>query len=516
MWPQAGIPLHYDFVQTVRTDYRGEALSLDYANVQEAEDTINAWVTKKTHRKIEDLIQKLDRQTLMVVTNSLYFQSIWESQFDPDETNGEEFFNLADASFVTIPIMSIIADFAVADFDGFRTLELPFRDDRASMVLVLPHSRTGAGDLTRHDLAQLHSWLDGPRESRGMFVTLPKFTTTMSVQLKDLLADMGPDRAFKDADFSNMTPLPLAIQQVRHKVFIEVKEDGAEAAAATVIGGGECFSGDTPILTANGERPIEQLRAGDIVRARDEFDLRGKVEPKVIEETFCHEGETIDLHLHDRVIRVTQQHPFFVKDRGWTSVQDLHRGDQVAVDLRRWMTVDDIVKSGRVEPVYNLRVADHHTYFVGGESWGFAVWVHNCSAGQCFNVDRPFHFLIRDNANSALLFMGRVTDPTQIENTLEPTGHAERLVGDSNGDGIFNSADLVHVFRAGKYEDSIPGNATFDEGDWNGDGDFTSRDFVFAFQSNNYMSAARPIPNIADRLFERYERDKLKSAAFIP
>lgn len=135
-----------------------------------------------------------------------------------------------------------------------------------------------------------------------------------------------------------------------------------------------------------------------------------------------------------------------------------------------------------MEPIYNLQVADHHTYFVGSQSWGFGVWAHNLY-GDGFYADHPFHFLIRDNVSSALLFMGRVNDPTQSENKLIPT--VERIPGDSNGDGRFNQLDMAAVLQAGKY---LTGKtATFDEGDWNGDLVFDQLDIVTALQTGTYL-----------------------------
>ena len=69
----------------------------------------------------------------------------------------------------------------------------------------------------------------------------------------------------------------------------------------------------------------------------------------------------------------------------------------------------------------------------------------------------------------------------------------QALPGDSNGDGVFDSGDLLQVFQAGKYEDGIPDNATFAEGDWNEDGDFDSADMVFVFQAGTYVAAATPV-----------------------
>ena len=78
----------------------------------------------------------------------------------------------------------------------------------------------------------------------------------------------------------------------------------------------------------------------------------------------------------ERVIRTTQEHPFFVKDKGWTPLAEIKVGDLIRTE-DGWVPVAKIEDTGKWEPVYNLRVADYHTYFVGGEDWGFAVWAHN-------------------------------------------------------------------------------------------------------------------------------------------
>ena len=91
------------------------------------------------------------------------------------------------------------------------------------------------------------------------------------------------------------------------------------------------------------------------------------------------------------------------------------------------------------------------------------------------------------------------------------------LTGDANGDGLFNSADMVQVFQAGEYEDNIPDNSTFTEGDWNGDGDFTSSDMVMAFQTGLYEVATTihlsDIAAAVDALFARQYTPKSDDAA---
>ncbi len=83
---------------------------------------------------------------------------------------------------------------------------------------------------------------------------------------------------------------------------------------------------------------------------------------------------------NERVIRTTPEHPFYVRGKGWTPVKALQNGDLIRTE-DGWAPVHAVRDSGQVETVYNWRVADFHTYFVGGEQWGFSVWAHNVDAG---------------------------------------------------------------------------------------------------------------------------------------
>ena len=129
---------------------------------------------------------------------------------------------------------------------------------------------------------------------------------------------------------------------------------------------------------------IETLRAGDMVLSRDEHDLSGAIEPKLIEETFENETEIVELRVGGQRIRTTSEHPFFVKEQGWKPASALEVGDMLAGDLSSWHEVEHIEATGQTEKVYNFQVADHHTYFVGSEKWGFTVWTHNrCAHAGC-------------------------------------------------------------------------------------------------------------------------------------
>src|SRR5216683_4473047 len=98
-----------------------------------------------------------------------------------------------------------------------------------------------------------------------------------------------------------------------------------------------------------------------------------------------------DLHIGGQVIRTTAQHPFFVQGRGWLEAGDLKIGDLLLSHDGQWLPVEDLFDTGQYETVYNLAIADYHTYFVGSYTWGFSVWAHNdgpCSATLGRNLEK--------------------------------------------------------------------------------------------------------------------------------
>ena len=490
LWPHEQLAVREEFLNQIESDYGGTAQNLDYSNPSQAEEIINGWVEEKTRGRIQDLVDNLDLSTRMVLTNSVFMKAIWATQFDPFGTRPAPFY-LENGQSIDTPLMYTQAKAPRTELSGFDVLEMPFVGGETSMIVMKPATRDGVNELSPELLVEVNDWLASPREPvlGKIEVMLPKFKTTVASELDTLLPAMGMPSAFSGANFSRMSDTSSNIRQVSHKAFLELTEQGVEAAAATSIELFACFAAGTPILTPDGEKPIEQIKAGDFVLSRNDRNPDGPIRKKLVEETFQGNAEVLDLEVDGQVIRVTDAHRFYVKDQGWIPVGEMQAGDLMSSDLRSWKEVERITRSGDVEPIFNFRVADFHTYFVGSESWGFSLWTHNLY-GTGFYADQPFHFLIRDNSTSTILFMGRINDPTQSENNLTPAVETDLIPGDSNGDGRFDSSDLVMAFAAGKYEDNIANNADFSEGDWNGDGDFTSADLVFAFQNASYESDA--------------------------
>jgi hypothetical protein len=140
-----------------------------------------------------------------------------------------------------------------------------------------------------------------------------------------------------------------------------------------------CFRAGTPLVCEGGHRPVEDLRKGDKLAARDEFDPDGPIEFKAIEEVFVRRGLILEVTVAGQTIGTTAEHPFYVFERVWTPAGELQVGDLLATAAGRYLPVEKLHHTGNLETVYNFRVADHHTYFVADQHWGFEVWVHNRS-----------------------------------------------------------------------------------------------------------------------------------------
>src|SRR5262249_40585365 len=134
-----------------------------------------------------------------------------------------------------------------------------------------------------------------------------------------------------------------------------------------------CFAAGTPIRTPSGHKKIEDFQKGDAILARNEYDPNGPMEVQLVEERFARVAQIVHLHVAGQVIRTTGEHPFYVKGKAWTATRLLEPGDLLATREGTWIPVDAIYDTGEYETVYNLRVADFHTYFVGSLAWGFAV-----------------------------------------------------------------------------------------------------------------------------------------------
>ena len=239
LWGQKGYHFRDAFLQTTKTYYGAGLNEVDFRTAaEEARQTINAWVEEQTKEKIKDLIPPgaLDALTRLVLTNAIYFKGDWVLPFKKEQTK-DEAFKVSATQQVTVPMMQQTAFFNYLDGEDFQALELPYVGDTLSMVVLLPKKIDGLvnfeGSLSVETLTE---WLS-KLESREVVVSLPRFTMTVEFALKEVLSAMGMPLAFSgEADFSGISEAEkLHIADVFHKAFVDVNEEGTEAAAATGV-----------------------------------------------------------------------------------------------------------------------------------------------------------------------------------------------------------------------------------------------------------------------------------------
>lgn len=240
LWYQKDYKLLEEYMNLTEDSYEARIDALDFKGATEVSRVmINTWVEKKTQYKIRDLIKLgvLNELTRLVLTNAIYFKGKWASQFKREATQYAPF-TLNSGEKVDVPMMNQTQDFNYAEEDSLKILEMPYIGKDLSMVIFLPKEPAdikGLEEIFTYDNVKL--WL---RKLNKMEVvtTIPRFKTTSEFSLRKVLAELGMTDAFdpQSANFSGMTgKKDLWINAVLHKAFVEVNEEGTEAAAATGV-----------------------------------------------------------------------------------------------------------------------------------------------------------------------------------------------------------------------------------------------------------------------------------------
>jgi serpin B len=240
LWAQQDANFEANYLKLVQSDYAAGFHRVNFKlSPESVRTTINAWVEKQTNDKIKDLISPgaLNPTTRLVLTNAIYFKGNWQDQFDKEATQKEEF-HLSTAQWVMTPMMHRTGGYRYYDGGSFQALEVPYSGNEISMVVLLPKQTDGLVALEKSFTSRSASdWIQKLEPVDKVILTLPRFTMTQEFELSSTLSAMGMSQAFSSAaDFSGMTGKPdFAISAAIHKAFIDVDEQGTEAAAATAI-----------------------------------------------------------------------------------------------------------------------------------------------------------------------------------------------------------------------------------------------------------------------------------------
>jgi len=242
LWAQKNYPFLKEYLDGVKKYYGGKATNLDFEKDPEGSRiTINNWVEDQTNDKIKDLIPSgsINASIGLVLTNAIYFKGEWVKQFNETETRDENF-RISKNNSVKVPMMQRTdeeAKFNYAENDKLQILEMPYSGEELSMLILLPKN----DDLTTLEnllsAKKLSAWKKD-LENQRVKIFIPKFKFETKYFMADDLKSMGMPTAFNwpGADFSGMDGTKeLFISKVIHQAFIEINEEGTEAAAATAV-----------------------------------------------------------------------------------------------------------------------------------------------------------------------------------------------------------------------------------------------------------------------------------------
>ena len=242
LWGQSGYEFYKEFINITKDYYDAGFKEVDYKDDRERERSrqkINLWVEDKTNDKIKELIKQgiLTSLTRLVLTNAIYFKGNWVLQFNPEQTRNS-LFTPIEGQEVDVPMMNQTAEFNYSENDILQVLEMSYAGDELSMIIFLPKQASGLKKVeSLLTVEKMESWLATLRKQE-VIISLPKFKMTSEFLLNKALVSLGMVDAFTmKADFSGMTPDPVGfyISKVIHKAFVDVNEEGTEAAAATAV-----------------------------------------------------------------------------------------------------------------------------------------------------------------------------------------------------------------------------------------------------------------------------------------
>lgn len=240
LWGQTGYGFLPKYLATTKKQYGAELAQLDFVNQPDkSRQEINTWVEEQTNDKITDLLPQgsINDMTRLVLTNAIYFKGKWEHEFDKKDTKDSPFTTAAGKK-VESPLMFQSEKFKYSETEDVQLLEMPYKGDDLSMLVVLPKKADGLAAVEKNLTAgNVEKWTTGMRKQE-VKTYLPRFKLTEEFQLNSTLADLGMPSAFVpgEANFSGMNGRKdLFISAAVHKAFVDVNEEGTEAAAATGI-----------------------------------------------------------------------------------------------------------------------------------------------------------------------------------------------------------------------------------------------------------------------------------------
>lgn len=257
IWYDQTFPFNTSFLDESKLYFDAQVQALDFKSPS-AVPTINSWVSAKTNNRIPTILDSIDDSEVMFLINAIYFKGIWQKQFDKSKTTDAPF-RAADGTTATVKMMSRAEGVQYAAAPEYSAVDLPYGNSAFTMTVVLPNGDIDAF-AESFDEGKWNTLVSSLHDS-NVPVYLPRFRMEWKRMLNEDLQQLGMRLAFYQADFTRMSPrgLELIITRVLQKTFVDVDEEGTEAAAATMVGIGltsmpVAFRADRPFLVVIRER----------------------------------------------------------------------------------------------------------------------------------------------------------------------------------------------------------------------------------------------------------------------
>jgi serine protease inhibitor len=262
LWAHQSLSLEQAFIDAGNTFFDAEVSTLDFASPT-AVITINDWVSQKTNKRIPTLLDEISPEEVLFLINAIYFKGSWRDAFERDETRPGPFYTATGATR-TAQLMSQKDTLRYYETPEYQAADLLYGNGAFAMTVLLPQPGHTPAELLAG--LNLETWkeLAGRFHPQDMQFSLPRFRLEYSRQLKNDLTTLGMGIAFDRtrADFyriADVRPDRLFITRVDQKTFVEVNEEGTEAAAATAVGVGQTSAPpsmvvDRPFIFAIRER----------------------------------------------------------------------------------------------------------------------------------------------------------------------------------------------------------------------------------------------------------------------
>ncbi|MEH2148320.1 serpin family protein [Nostoc sp.] len=235
LWANQDVSFAPDFLKKTQDFYQAKVSNLNFKDAA-ASSIINNWVKENTNGKINKIVETIEPNQVLFLINAIYFKGNWSNEFDKNQT-AQYPFQITSGKRKQHPMMSQNGDYRYYESEQFQAVSLPYgKDGKVSFYIFLPKQNSNLKDFYQNlNVENWEKWMTQFNKQKG-FIRLPRFKTDYEVTLNDALKSLGMEEAFSNkANFSGMGK-NFAISQVKHKTFVEVNEEGTEAAAATSVG----------------------------------------------------------------------------------------------------------------------------------------------------------------------------------------------------------------------------------------------------------------------------------------